>query len=163
MAETVSVEHHFDERLQSLRGELDGRITRAEEKAAEAGATQWPTIIALAVFLTMIVGGFGYYINAEFAAAEKTDGEVKASIERVRADLFGEVRRIDAELLQRRQEFVQQGEFRQFEKTTAEREARREAIDATVMPRAAFDAWASERNRLIEIIMSRLHDLEAKR
>jgi hypothetical protein len=102
MAQTIA-EHYSDERMEALRRELSGRIDRTEEKLADCARTPWATVIAGASFLVVVIGGFGYLAETRFAASERADAATQHSIEL-----------INAELVRRRGEFVEVGEFREF-------------------------------------------------
>lgn len=108
----------------------------------DAPQLSWANVIATLGFAVVVFGMGAAFVQNQIATVEK-------EIEIIRADTVA----IHEELLQRRQEFVTQFEFRQFQQSMNDRwmtqaEINRQTAD-TYLSIKAWDAWRSERDRTI--------------
>ena len=93
----------------------------------EAGQPQltWANLVATIGVLILMVGGFWALVQSEFSAIRSQMQDKVSALEKRNDVQDRELRDIHNELLQRRNEFVQQFEFRQFENSANDRGAHR--------------------------------------
>lgn len=117
-------------------------------------ALSWGTITQTGMFVVIITGSFWALafgpIQDKFTNLEKRDVELRQ-----------EVKRIDAELLNRRGEFVTQFEFKQFEHRLETMNSRIGIIESTRPTTGELGAVAASTKSVLEQLEMRIRALEA--
>ncbi len=115
--------------------------------------------------MLVVVGAFWALafgpIQDKFGQAEKRDDQMRADMLRIQIELSTEIRRIDSELLLRRDVFVGQPEFKQVVNRLETLGNRLQVIESTRPTTGELSAVGSSTKDSLSVLESRIRALEA--
>lgn len=107
-----------------------------------------------ATLLATILGGFWSVVNQKIDNLEHHQSDDKIDREKRDDQLYAEIKRIDAELLARRQEFVENRTFTEF------KERVNQYMALPYLTRNEFEAWRGEHNKWVDLVTSQLNHVD---
>ncbi len=125
----------------------------------------WSTLTSTGMFLLVVVGAFWALafgpIQDKFGQVEKRSEQERGDLLRVQENLKSDIRRIDAELMARRDTFVGQPEFKQVVNRLETLANRLQVIESTRPTTGELSAVAGGTKDSLSVLESRIRALEA--